>query len=85
MSKNTITIQAEDGLHVRPASEFVKIAKGFESDIKVSVDGKSASGKSLFKLQLLELVKGADVVIEATGSDEQEAVEALSAFLVSLK
>ncbi|OEU69540.1 MAG: phosphocarrier protein HPr [Desulfovibrio sp. S3730MH75] len=85
MSKKTITIQAEDGLHVRPASEFVKMAKGFESDIKVSVDGKSANAKSLFKLQLLELAKGADVLIEAAGSDEQEAVETLSDFLVSLK
>ncbi|WP_031481083.1 HPr family phosphocarrier protein [Maridesulfovibrio frigidus] len=85
MTKNTITIQAEDGLHVRPAAEFVKMAKGFESDIKVSVDGKSASAKSLFKLQLLELVKGADVSIDATGSDEQEAVATLSNFLVSLK
>ncbi|CCO23404.1 HPr family phosphocarrier protein [Maridesulfovibrio hydrothermalis] len=85
MAEKTITIQAEDGLHVRPASEFVKMAKGFESDIKVTLNGKSASAKSLFKLQLLELVKGAELLIEATGSDEQEAVETLSDFLVSLK
>lgn len=85
MSKKTIIIQAENGLHVRPATEFVKIAKGFESDIKASVDGKSANAKSLFKLQLLELVKDAELCIEATGSDEQEAIETLSDFLVSLK
>ncbi|SDK36210.1 phosphocarrier protein HPr [Maridesulfovibrio ferrireducens] len=85
MSNKTITLQAEDGLHVRPAAEFVKMAKGFESDIKVSVAGKSANAKSLFKLQLLELVKGANVLIEAVGSDEQNAVETLSDFLVSLK
>ncbi len=85
MAERVITINAEDGLHVRPASEFVKMAKAYESDIKVSVSGKSASAKSLFKLQLLELVKGAELHIEASGSDEQEAVETLSSFLESLK
>lgn len=85
MTEKTITIQAEDGLHVRPASEFVKMAKGYESKITVTVGGKSASAKSLFKLQLLELVKGAELLIEAEGGDEQEAVETLSNFLASLK
>ncbi len=85
MAEKKITITAEDGLHVRPASEFVKLAKSYESGIKVIVGGKSASAKSLFKLQLLELVKGAELLIEASGSDEQEAVDNLAEFLSSLK
>lgn len=85
MAEKKITITAEDGLHVRPASEFVKLAKGYESDIKVTLGNKSANAKSLFKLQLLELVKGAELHIQASGSDEQKAVDSLAEFLSSLK
>lgn len=85
MAEKTIIIHAETGLHTRPAAEFVKLAKTFDSTVTVSVGGKSASAKSLFKLQLLELVKGTELVVEATGSDEQEAVDALADFLAALK
>ncbi|WP_182091095.1 HPr family phosphocarrier protein, partial [Serratia sp. ME43] len=44
---STWTITAPNGLHTRPAAQFVKEAKGFTSDITVTSNGKSASAKSL--------------------------------------
>lgn len=67
-------------LHTRPAAEFVKAAKGFASDITVTSGGKSASAKSLFKLQTLGLTQGTTITISADGEDEQKAVD----FLVDL-
>ncbi|MFO6426515.1 phosphocarrier protein Hpr [Escherichia coli] len=70
-----VTITAPNGLHTRPAAQFVKEAKGFTSEITVTSNGKSASAKSLFKLQTLGLTQGTVVTISAEGEDEQKAVE----------
>jgi len=83
-SKET-TITAENGLHTRPAAQFVKEAKQFNSDITVTSNGKSASAKSLFKLQTLGLTKGTAITISAEGDDEQQAVEHLLKILPDLE
>ncbi|EFL91381.1 phosphohistidinoprotein-hexose phosphotransferase component of PTS system (Hpr) [Candidatus Regiella insecticola LSR1] len=77
MFKQEVTITAPNGLHTRPAAQFVKEAKTFSSDITVTSNKKSASAKSLFKLQTLGLAKGSKVTIQAQGDDEQKAVEHL--------
>ncbi|MFO6285370.1 HPr family phosphocarrier protein, partial [Pseudomonas aeruginosa] len=55
MFQHEVTSTAPNGLHTRPAAQFVKEAKGFTSEITVTSNGKSASAKSLFKLQTLRL------------------------------
>lgn len=82
--KDTVIVQSVNGLHVRPASQIVKEAKAFTSDIIFQVDGKEASAKSLFKLQTLEMNKGKEITIIATGDDSQAAVEALKALILSI-
>ncbi len=77
MFQKDVVITAENGLHTRPAAQFVKEAKGFDADITVTSNGKSASAKSLFKLQTLGLTKGTNVTISAEGAQAQEAVEHL--------
>ncbi|WAT06411.1 phosphocarrier protein Hpr [Rouxiella badensis] len=77
MFQQEVTITAPNGLHTRPAAQFVKEAKGFTSDITVTSNGKSASAKSLFKLQTLGLTQGTVVTLSAEGEDEQKAVEHL--------
>ena len=73
------------GLHTRPAAQFVKEAKGFTSEITVTSNGKSASAKSLFKLQTLGLTQGTVVTISAEGEDEQKAVEHLVKLMAELE
>lgn len=85
MFEKKVVITAENGLHTRPAAQFVKEAKAFGSDITVLSNGKSASAKSLFKLQTLGLTKGTQVVIRAEGSDEKQAVEKLVALMDELE
>ena len=84
MFQKTVTITAPNGLHTRPAAQFVKEAKAFEADIAVEVNGKSASAKSLFKLQTLGLTQGTVVNIKAEGADEQKAVETLVELMATL-
>lgn len=85
MYSKDVEITAENGLHVRPAAEFVKQAKAFTSSITITSNGKSASAKSLFKLQTLGLTKGTVITISAEGEDEQKAVDHLVALIPTLE
>ncbi|WP_108649649.1 HPr family phosphocarrier protein [Dongshaea marina] len=85
MYEKSVVITAENGLHTRPAAQFVKEAKAFESAISVESNGKSASAKSLFKLQTLGLTKGTEVLIKAEGDDAEQAVEKLVALMDELE
>ena len=83
MFSKDVEITAPNGLHTRPAAQFVKEAKAFASDVTVTSGGKSASAKSLFKLQTL--TQGTVITISAEGEDEQQAVEHLVALIPTLE
>ncbi len=85
MYKQDVTIIASNGLHTRPAAQFVKEAKNFNSEITVTSNGKSASAKSLFKLQTLGLTQGTTITISAEGEDEKEAVDHLVKLIPELE
>ncbi|AFP85527.1 phosphotransferase system HPr (HPr) family protein [secondary endosymbiont of Heteropsylla cubana] len=85
MYQQEVIITVPNGLHTRPAVQFVKEAKSFNSQITVISDGKSASAKSLFKLQTLGLTQGTLVTITAEGEDEKKAVEHLVKLMVELE
>ncbi|WAX98508.1 phosphoenolpyruvate--protein phosphotransferase (plasmid) [Aminobacter sp. NyZ550] len=80
MERSTI-VRVHEGLHARPATRFVKLAKSFESEVEIIKDGKSASAKSAVKLMLLAVKENDEVTIRTKGADEIEAVEALVGYL----
>ncbi|CAN01882.1 dihydroxyacetone kinase phosphoryl donor subunit DhaM [Clavibacter michiganensis] len=67
------TLVNRDGLHARPAADFVTRASAYSA--AVTVNGQNAA--SLLGVMALGLTRGAHVVIEATGEDAEEAVTAL--------
>ncbi len=62
------------GLHARPASELVQVASKFASDINLIVNGKSANAKSIITIMSLGVKSGDEITIQASGSDEVEAI-----------
>jgi phosphoenolpyruvate---glycerone phosphotransferase subunit DhaM len=70
----TVTIVNKDGLHARPAAEFVKLANSFAA--KVTVNGKDA--KSLLGIMSMGLTKGAVVEIASADPEAADAVNALA-------
>ena len=80
MERSTI-VRVHEGLHARPATRFVKLAKSFESDIELIKADKSVSAKSSVKLMLLGVKEDEEVTVRATGADEIEAIEALIGYL----
>ncbi len=85
MLKKEATITAQDGLHMRPIAQLVKAAKEFSCEIHITSGSKSASAKSVAKLQLLGLTKDTVVTISAEGQDAQQAVESLAKLIPELK
>ena len=65
------------GLHARPASAFVRVASGFDSEIMVEKDGEVVNGKSLISLLMLAAGCGASLKVTANGADSNEAINAL--------
>ena len=84
MYEKSVTITAKHGIHTRPAALLVKEAKTFDCDVLVECNGKQASAKSLFKLQTLGLYHGVTVRVFAEGEQAQEAIEKVSALLITL-
>jgi phosphocarrier protein HPr len=77
MVREQVRIINPTGLHARPASVFVKAANGFKSDVAVISGDKRINAKSIVKVMSTALKQGTDIVIEASGEDETEAVRAL--------
>ncbi len=75
----TVVLPNKDGLHARPAAEFVKLANTFDS--RVTVNGRDA--KSLLGIMALGLTQGATVEIASTGNEAEAAVTALADLIES--
>lgn len=71
------TILNEKGLHTRPATELVKLASNYDSQIVLSYQDLSVNAKSLLGILMLAAARGAKIQIEAEGTDATEAVEAI--------
>ncbi len=83
MSERVLEITNDEGLHLRPAAELVKLAARFSARVTLERDGKEINAKSVLHVQSLGVRKGMEVTIRAEGEDEDEALEALSSLVAS--
>ncbi len=72
-----VEIKNSDGLHMRPAMQFVDIANKFDSEITVSNAQTNVDGKSIMQISMLAATYGSKLKIRAEGPDAQEAINAL--------
>jgi phosphotransferase system HPr (HPr) family protein len=80
-----VTIPNEQGLHMRPLGEFVKLASRFQSSIFVQKSGRPRiNGRSIIELLTLGAEQGTELTLEVSGPDQEEALRALTDFLASL-
>ena len=78
MLRKEFKVKNKVGLHARPAAVFVQTANKFKSNIFVEKDGKSVSAKSILGVLSLGAEKGVKISVEIEGSDEEEAINAIS-------
>ena len=65
------------GLHARAAAKLTQLAGRFKSDIWLSRNGQRVNAKSIMGVMMLAASKGSSIGIEASGEDENEALQAL--------
>ena len=75
MAEETVTIINKLGLHARAAAKFVTLASGFESEIELARNGNAVNGKSIMGVMMLAASQGTELILRATGSDEDDAIE----------
>lgn len=78
MAEKTFTIIDETGIHARPATLLVQTASPFDAEISLEYKSKSVNLKSIMGVMSLGITKGAEIKIVASGSDENEALAAIS-------
>lgn len=78
MARRRVEIVNAYGLHMRPATKFVKIAQSFEADVRVEYQGRAVNGKSLLGMTGLAAECGRVLDLEAEGPDADKALAALA-------
>ena len=64
-------------------ARFVRTASKFRSRVTVSKDGTTSDGKSILGILFLAAAAGSEIVISASGEDEEEALDALVSLVSS--
>lgn len=85
MLEKKVKVLLEHGLHARPATDFVKLAASFQSDVFLLKNGKEMNAKSIMGVMALGVSKGDEVTLRVNGSDEQRALEKLEKYLAGEK
>lgn len=78
MPETKLIIRNKVGLHARPAVLFVQAAQNFQSEIRVSKDGREANAKSFKAILALAVNRDDEVRVIAEGEDAEKALAALT-------
>jgi phosphocarrier protein HPr len=76
ISRNVIVIN-QLGLHARAATRLVNCASDFDSEIIIKKGPREVNGKSIMGVLTLAAATGTELTIEAEGTDEKHAVDAM--------
>ncbi|HEV7718819.1 MAG TPA: HPr family phosphocarrier protein [Arsenicitalea sp.] len=72
-----LTICNRKGLHARASARFVRTAECFDAEISVIRDGVTVNGNSIMGLMMLGAGPGSTILVQATGKQAREALEAI--------
>ncbi len=65
------------GLHARASAKLTQLAGSFDCEIWMEKGSRRINAKSIMGVMMLAAGKCSKVVIETTGDDEQEALDAI--------
>lgn len=73
----TIQLNRKAGLDSRAINQLVQVTSQFESDIYLTYNGHKVNCKSIMGVLSLAIPNNAEISLEASGSDDQEAIKQL--------
>jgi phosphocarrier protein len=77
MQQREVEIVNKLGLHARASAKLTQLAGSFQCEVWLSRNGRRVNAKSIMGVMMLAAAKGAKVVIETSGDDEEQAMGAL--------
>jgi len=83
MVVRTATIVNKLGLHARPCAQLVSAATRYKSEVYLVKEEMRVNGKSIMGVMMLAAERGTVLTIEVSGSDEEEAAQALVSVIES--
>ena len=72
-----VVVANSQGLHARPADMLAREARKWQSRIELVAASQRVDGKSILDVLTLAAEAGTRLVVEATGPDAREALEAI--------
>jgi phosphocarrier protein len=81
MITHSTTIINKLGLHARASAKLSKMAGSFPCEVWMTRNGRRINAKSIMGVMMLAAGIGSEVEIETSGTQEQEAMDALLALI----
>ena len=81
MLRRSIVINRPQGLDGRPIAELVQVASKYESNVSLEHGTRKVNAKSIMGMMSLEASAGESVEVMIDGSDEENAMIEIAAFL----
>lgn len=69
------------GLHARASTKLTQTASKYVSEVWITRNGRRVNAKSIMGVMMLAAAKGSLITLEASGVDEQAAIDALTALI----
>jgi len=83
MATATVKISNKLGLHARASAKLSKLAGTFRSDVALSRNGRRVNAKSIMGVMMLAAAQGSKIVLETSGPDEAEAMQAVAQLIAA--
>jgi len=83
MVSKEVTLINGQGMHMRPAKEFVNASLPFKSKVTIHFNDRDINGRSIMGIMAACMKKGSVLTISCEGPDEQANLDALVALVES--
>jgi phosphocarrier protein len=77
MIKRDVKVVNKLGLHARASAKLTQSASGFKSEVWIARNGRRVNAKSIMGVMMLAAGIGSTVELEASGPDEEAAMDAI--------
>ena len=81
--KKSVVVKMQQDFEAIPIANLVQVANRYESKIYLEHGDSRVNAKSIMGMMSLALLNGEEILVDAEGADEAEAVAAIEEFLVS--
>lgn len=83
MKTATVTVINKLGLHARPSAQLTQLATSFKSEVWLTRNERRINAKSIMGVMMLAAARGAELLLEVDGEDEDEALQSLADLFAS--